>query len=311
MFKDKKWYLKEDGSVPDEKYLKALDAKIAFESAVKDREEAYKNLYNREDFSYDVNKDAMYDKLVQDYAENASRAAEDAMGRAVAMTGGYGNTYAQQVSQQTYQDYMGGLDAEADKLYDRALDRYMMQGDLLKEKYDLATSRVKEEYADYVATQPTTQPNAPAEEVEVATPSENLKEYIDELGAYTTQEEAEAYINRLEAAGLITPDEGEALFGEYVLSLPLAEENVQTRVQGYESFVDEDGDIDDGGANWGGIDRNAKVVYTFKNGEKETLTLGQLFRKLINSGMSRREARNEIYQLQHDLNISQRGKIKN
>lgn len=310
MFKDKKWHLKEDGAVPDEKYLKKLDAYAAYTGAVKDRENAYKDLYDREEFSYDVNKDAMYDKLVQDYAENASKAAEDAMGRAVSLTGGYGNSYAQQVSQQTFQDYMGGLDAEADKLYDRALDRYLLQGDLLKEKYDLATDRVKETYADYVATQPTTQPNAPAEEVEAATPSENLKEYIDELGTYTTQEEAEAYIDRLEVAGLITPDEGEALFGEYVLSLPLAEENVQNRVQGYEAYVDENGDVDDGGWNWGGIDRNAKVVYTFKNGDTETLTLGQLFRKLINSGMSRREARNEIYQLQHDLNISDRGKIK-
>ena len=151
MFKDKKWHLKEDGAVPDEKYLKKLDAYAAYAGAVKDRENAYKDLYDRGEFSYDVNKDAMYDKLVQDYAENASKAAEDAMGRAVSLTGGYGNSYAQQVSQQTFQDYMGGLDAEADKLYDRALDRYLLQGDLLKEKYDLATDRVKETYADYEA----------------------------------------------------------------------------------------------------------------------------------------------------------------
>lgn len=298
-------------AAPDGKYDAAIDAYAKYRSAAMQRDKAYSDIVNRKDFSYNVNNDAMYDQLVREYTEGASRAAEDAMGRAAAMTGGYGNSYAQQVSQQTFQDYMGGLDAEADKLYDRALDRYLLQGDLLNEKYALATDRVKETYADYVATHPTTQPNAPAEEVEVATPSENLKEYIDELGTYTTQEEAEAYIDRLEVAGLITPDEGEALFGEYVLSLPLAEENVQNRVQGYEAYVDENGDVDDGGWNWGGIDRNAKVVYTFKNGDTETLTLGQLFRKLINSGMSRREARNEIYQLQHDLNISDRGKIKN
>ena len=65
MFKDKKWYLKEEGAVPDEKYLKKLDAYAAYTGAVKDRENAYKDLYDREEFSYDVNKDAMYDKLVE------------------------------------------------------------------------------------------------------------------------------------------------------------------------------------------------------------------------------------------------------
>lgn len=306
MFKDKKWHLKEDGAVPDEKYLKKLDAYAAYTGAVKERDNAYKDLYNREEFSYDVNKDAMYDKLVQDYAENASKAAEDAMGRAVSLTGGYGNSYAQQVSQQTFQDYMGGLDAESDKLYDRALDRYLLQGDQLEQKYALASDNLDKRYAEYVATMDQTgyiDNDADAEENGVFVSPDEMIGYIEELRGFETKDDVAAYLDDLEASGIISADKVDELMMEYADSLPYAEERAENRVQNYEF-------VDDGGANWGGIDRNAKVKYTFQDGRTETITLGKLFRKLINEGMSRKEARQEIYKLQHKLDISSKGKEK-
>lgn len=301
MFKDKKWHLKEDGAVPDEKYLKKLDAYAAYDSAVKERENAYKNLYDREEFSYDVNKDAMYDKLVQDYAENASKAAEDAMGRAVSLTGGYGNSYAQQVSQQTFQDYMGGLDAEADKLYDRALDRYLLQGDLLKEKYDLATDRVQETYADYAALVGAEEVKEPEDQASPA----DLSEYEYEVEGMNTAEDALTYIQSMADLGRISKEEAMYLIDNYARNLPKkADYEKRAENRDDSAYV---ADEKKGGGNLWGIDRNAKVTYTFADGNTDTLTLGQLFRRLVSEGMDRKEARKKVIKIQHDLGISKKG----
>lgn len=300
MFKDKKLHLKEDGAVPDEKYLKKLDAYAAYTGAVKDRENAYKDLYDREEFSYDVNKDAMYDKLVQDYAENASKAAEDAMGRAVSLTGGYGNSYAQQVSQQTFQDYMGGLDAEADKLYDRALDRYLLQGELLKEKYDLATDRVKETYADYAAMQQ----GEPVEKVEDAVVDEepeviDLDKYDDELSSFVTQEQVEDFLLKRVASGEMSREKAMELLDAYATNLPPEKEYYASKrsAEDYEA-------VSSGGFNLFGMDRNAVVRYTFENGNTEELTLAELFKKLQDEGKSKKQAREIVMDLQRKLEIS-------
>jgi hypothetical protein len=300
MFKDKKWYLKEEGAVPDEKYLKKLDAYAAYTGAVKDRENAYKDLYDREEFSYDVNKDAMYDKLVQDYAENASKAAEDAMGRAAAMTGGYGNSYAQQVSQQTFQDYMGGLDAEADKLYDRALDRYLLQGDLLKEKYDLATDRVKETYEDYVATQQ----DEPVEKVEDDAPDTqpeviDLDKYDDELSSFVTQEQVESFLLKRVASGEMSREKAMELLDAYATNLPSEKEYYASKRSAEDYEV-----VSNGGLNLFGMDRNAIVKYSFENGNTEELTLAELFKKLQDEGKSKKQARKIVMDLQKELELS-------
>lgn len=298
MFKDKKWYLKEDGAVTDEKYLKKLDAYAAYAGAVKEREDAYKDLYDREEFSYDVNKDAMYDKLVQDYAENASKAAEDAMGRAVSLTGGYGNSYAQQVGQQTFQDYMGGLDAEADKLYDRALDRYLLQGDLLKEKYDLATDKVNEKYTEYLAATGQTEKVEDAvvdEEPEVI----DLDKYDDELSSFVTQEQVEDFLLKRVASGEMSREKAMELLDAYATNLPSENEYYASKRSAEDYEV-----VSNGGFNLFGMDRNAVVRYTFENGNTEELTLAELFKKLQDEGKSKKQARKIVMDLQKEREIS-------
>ena len=66
-------------------------------------------ILNREKFSYDLNGDALYQQYKDQYVNQGQQAMMDTMGQAQAMTGGYGNSYAQTVGQQTYQGYLQQL----------------------------------------------------------------------------------------------------------------------------------------------------------------------------------------------------------
>ena len=58
-------------------------------------------------------------------------AMRDSMGKAAALTGGYGSTYSQQVGQQTYDAYLKDLSAIIPELYGQAYDQYQDEGDKL------------------------------------------------------------------------------------------------------------------------------------------------------------------------------------
>ena len=287
---------------PDDRYDAAINAYTAYQTAAKQREQAYKDLYDRKNFSYNVNNDALYDQIVRDYAEGASRAAEDAMGRAAVMTGGYGNSYAQQVGQQTYQDYMGGLDAEADKLYDRALDRYVMQGELLKDKYELATDRAAEKYAEYAVAAGIAGDVSDETAGNITGSAIDFEKYDADLGAMETQEDVEAYLMKRVNAGVLTEQEAFDLLDAYATELPTKKDKyyADRNAEDYEV-------VDDGGFNLFGMDRNAKVKYTFDDGNTETLTLAQLYKKLQQEGKSKAEAKRIVMDLQESLGISTPG----
>ena len=56
-------------------------------------------------FSYDAESDKGYQEYVRLMQDNGKRAMEDTVGKASALTGGYGNSYAAAVGQQVYDDY--------------------------------------------------------------------------------------------------------------------------------------------------------------------------------------------------------------
>lgn len=106
----------------------------------------YEKLQTRRPFAYDINADALYRQYRDQYAALGSRAMEDTMGRAQAMTGGYANSYAQTAGQQAYQQYLGKLNQAIPELYDRALQRYRQEGSDLAEQYRLAQELGEQEY---------------------------------------------------------------------------------------------------------------------------------------------------------------------
>lgn len=85
-------------------------------------------IFNREKFSYDMNGDALYQQYADIYQNNANLAMQNAMAQSAAMTGGYGNSYAQAAGQQAYAQQMQNLNAVGMDLYDRAYSQYQAEG---------------------------------------------------------------------------------------------------------------------------------------------------------------------------------------
>ena len=106
-------------------------------------------IMNREKFTYDLNGDALYQQYKDQYTNQGKMAMMDTMGQAAAMTGGYGNSYAQSVGQQVYQGYMQELNSKIPELYQLALNKYQMEGDELYNQYSLLGTQEQQDYGRY------------------------------------------------------------------------------------------------------------------------------------------------------------------
>ena len=106
-------------------------------------------ILNREKFSYDLNADMLYNQYKDQYVLQGQQAMMDAMGQAAAMTGGYGNSYAQTVGQQTYQGHLQQLNDKIPELYQLALDQYNREGEDLYNQYALYADREDQDYGRY------------------------------------------------------------------------------------------------------------------------------------------------------------------
>ena len=104
---------------------------------------------NREKFSYDLNGDALYQQYRDQYAQMGKMAMMDTMGQAAAMTGGYGNSYAQSVGQQAYQGYLQQLNEVVPELYGMALDQYNREGQQMYDQYALLAGQEEQAYGRY------------------------------------------------------------------------------------------------------------------------------------------------------------------
>lgn len=104
------------------------------------------DIKNFKDFSYDINGDALYQQYKDKYIQQGKMAKTDTMGQAAAMTGGYGNSYAQSVGQQAYQGQLQNLNDIVPELYQMALDKYSMDKQNLYDQYSLLMSEFEREY---------------------------------------------------------------------------------------------------------------------------------------------------------------------
>lgn len=106
-------------------------------------------ILNRGGFNYDVNGDALYQQYKDRYMQQGKLAMQDTMGQAAALTGGYGNSYAQNAGQQAYEGYLQGLNDKVPELYSLAMEKYQMEGDDLNAKANLLGNKEAQDYSRY------------------------------------------------------------------------------------------------------------------------------------------------------------------
>ena len=115
----------------------------------KGMDEALQKVLNRDKFQYDINGDALYQQYKDRYIQQGKQAMMDTVGQAAALTGGYGNSYAQNAGKQAYQGYLQGLNDKVPELYQMAMERYNQEGTDLLNKYGLMSDQYAKEYSRY------------------------------------------------------------------------------------------------------------------------------------------------------------------
>lgn len=109
----------------------------------------YKQILNREQFNYNVNKDALYQQYKNNYITGGKQAMVDTLGQASALTGGYGSSYADVVAQQGYQRYLEDLNKAVPDLYAMAYQRYQGENQRLLNNYGITSDMYNTKYNEY------------------------------------------------------------------------------------------------------------------------------------------------------------------
>lgn len=133
----------------------ALDAQNAarpgaYQSGYRQQlEDLYRQITERQPFTYDMNADPVYRQYKDQYVRQGKQAMQHTIGQAAALTGGYGNSYAQSAGQQAYNAYLEQLGAVVPELYGQAQEQYNREGDEMRANYGLLSDREAQDYARY------------------------------------------------------------------------------------------------------------------------------------------------------------------
>lgn len=109
----------------------------------------YDKIVNRENFTYDLNQDALYQQYADQYKLMGQQAMMDTMGQAAAMTGGYGNSYASTAGNQAYQAFLQQINDALPEFYGMARDQYNAEGEALYNQYAMLGDMAADEYGKY------------------------------------------------------------------------------------------------------------------------------------------------------------------
>lgn len=112
-------------------------------------QDIYNKIMGRQDFSYDLNADMLYQQYKDQYQLMGKQAMQDTMGQAAALTGGYGNSYAATAGNQAYQGYLQQLNNKIPELYALAYDQYNQEGQDLMQQYQMAQGAEDAAYGRY------------------------------------------------------------------------------------------------------------------------------------------------------------------
>jgi hypothetical protein len=103
-------------------------------------------IQGREDFSYDVSKDTLFQQSLASAMASGKTAMQDTIGQASALTGGYGSTYATSAGNQAYNGYIQDAYANLPEYYQMALEAYQMEGQEMYDQLGMLTNADATEY---------------------------------------------------------------------------------------------------------------------------------------------------------------------
>ena len=109
----------------------------------------YDQIMNRPRFTYDMNRDPLFQQYREQYLREGRRAMEDTVGQSAALTGGYGNSWAGTAGYQAFGNYLQGLNDKIPELEQRARERYNEEGDTLRGNADLLLDLDNRDYGWY------------------------------------------------------------------------------------------------------------------------------------------------------------------
>lgn len=132
--------LAKSGATAQPSYAGTYDAQLA---------DLYDRIQNREKFKFDLNGNALYQQYKDQAVQGGKLAMRDTMGRAAALTGGYGSSYAQSVGQQAYDAQLQKLNEVVPELYQQAYQQYRDEGTDLQQQYAMAGQLASDEYSKY------------------------------------------------------------------------------------------------------------------------------------------------------------------
>ena len=92
-------------------------------------------ILGRDPFSYDKDKDPLYQQYKESYTRGGQRGMQDTLAQVSARTGGLASSYAQSAAQQTYNNYMAALADKVPELQQLAYSMYM--DDIAMDRADL------------------------------------------------------------------------------------------------------------------------------------------------------------------------------
>ncbi len=112
-------------------------------------DDLFDQIMNYGDFSYDQEKDQLFQIYRQQYLSAGAGAMKNQLAAASANTGGYNNSYAQQSAQQAYNNTMNGLSDKAIELRANALTNWQNEYNQIQDRYNLVNNQKAAEESSY------------------------------------------------------------------------------------------------------------------------------------------------------------------
>ena len=122
---------------------KVVSGKTSYSDQIAD---LISQIQNREDFSYDVDTDPLFQQALASAMNSGRSAMQDTIGQASALTGGYGSTYATSAGNQAYNAYIEDAYNNLPEYYQMALEAYQMESEDMYNQLNMLNNADATEY---------------------------------------------------------------------------------------------------------------------------------------------------------------------